>query len=200
MRSKDYMKKVYKNFYDFVTDCSSKELEYFIFDATFTTSFNKGIGKIADDIENEDKKSIEVAIIFNTEGEIALIDSYIIGKYIGNNYSLYMEQYYKESSLNKIVKCVINGNEKNKKDFLILSFNVVYNALESIYYDIKCKKDTIDKYRDLYDLQKYKSSNDSASVATILILEDICKYMRIQEGILIEAIEFCLNKKDSQYT
>jgi hypothetical protein len=194
------MKKVYKNFYDFVTDCSSKELEYFIFDSTFTTSFNKGIGEVIKGIENQDKKNIEVAIIFNTEGEIALIDSYIIGKYIGNNYGICMEQYYKESSLNKIVRCVVNGNEKNKKDFLILSFDILYNTLESIYYSIKCKKDTVNKYENLYDLKKYKGNDESVSVAAILILEDICKYMRIEEKIMIEAIEFHLNKKDSQDT
>lgn len=198
MVSKDYMKKVYRNFYDFVTECSSKELEYFIFDSRFTTFFNKGIGEIIKDIENGDKKDIEVAIIFNTEGEIALIDSYIIGKYLGNNYSLSMAQYYKESSLNKIVKYVINGNDKNKKDFLILSFDILYISLKSVYYNIKCKKDTVDKYKNLYALKKYKSNNDSLAIAVILILEDICKYMRIKEEILTEAIEFYFKKKNSQ--
>lgn len=198
LRSKDYMKKAYKRFCDFVAECSSKELEYFIFDSKFTTDFNEKIGEMIKDIRDQGKESVEFTIMFNTEGEIALIDSFIIGKYIGNNYNVHMEQYYKESYLNKIVKYVVNGNKKVKKDFVLLSFNILYNTLESIYCDIKCKKETLNKYKNLYNLQEYEENNCSIIVGTILILEDICKYMGIKQEILEEAVNYHWQKKNSQ--
>ncbi|MBV7271583.1 hypothetical protein [Clostridium thailandense] len=198
MRSKDYMKKVYRNFFEFVSECSSQELEYFIFDSKFTTMFNERIGEIVEDIRKEGKKSIELAILFNTEGEIALIDSYVVGRYIGNNYNLHMEEYYKEASLNNIVKHVINGNRKSKKDFLMLSYNTLNNILNTIYSDIKFKKDTLKKYIDLYDLKHCVGDDCVLVVAVILILEDICKYLGINDDILEETINYISKKRNCQ--
>jgi hypothetical protein len=197
LRSKDYMRKVYKNFSEFVSECSSRELEYFIFDSKFTTSFNQRINELMDQIEAQGKKSVELAIIFNTEGEIALIDSFIIGSYIGNNYIKHMEQYYKEVSLNNIVKHVVNGNQKSKKDFLILSYTILYNALNSIYSDIKCKRETLENYINLYNLKHCQQDDCSIVVASILIMEDICKYMSIEGGILVNSIRDIATKRNS---
>ncbi len=197
MRSKDYMKKTYENFSDFVSECSSKELEYFIFDSKFTTAFNERISEIVKDIEREGKKSIEFAIMFNTEGEIALIDSYIIGNYIGNNYRTSMEKYYKKSELNKIIKNVVIGSEKSKKDFLILSYNILYSTLQSIYCDVKCKKETVDNYKNFYNLQKCDDDNYSLIVVSVLILEDICKYMGIEQHVFREVINYVPEKRSS---
>lgn len=188
------MRKVYKNFYDFITECSSKELEYFILNSSFTTDFNTKIKQLIEDIESEGKSNIEATIIFSTKGEIALIDSYIIGRHVANNYKIYMEQQYKQNSLNKIVHYIVNSNKKSKKDFLILSFVELYNTLESIYCDIKCKKEMVDRYKESYNLKKYENDNCVVIIAVILILEDICKYMSIEEEILVEAIDFQVNK------
>ncbi len=198
MRSKDYMRKVYRNFSEFVAECSSQELEYFIFDSKFTTMFNERIGEIVEEIRKEGKKSIELAILFNTKGEIALIDSYIVGRYIGNNYNLHMEEYYKEASLNNIVKHVINGNRKSKKDFLILSYNTLNNILNTIYSDIKFKKDTLKGYIDAYDLKHCVGDDCALVVAVILILEDICKYLGITGDILDETINDISKKRNCQ--
>lgn len=198
MRSKDYMKKIYKNFSDFIYECSSRELEYFILDSKFTSSFNQRVKKLTDEIGREGKKSVELAIIFNTEGEIALIDSYIIGSYIGNSYTKHMEEYYKENFLNKIVKYVVNGNQKSKKDFLILSYDILYNTLNSIYCDIKCKKETLNNYVKMYNLKHCKNDDCSIVVASILILEDICRYLAIEEHILTESIRYTNSKRNSQ--
>ena len=198
MRSKDYMRKIYRNFSEFVSECSSQELEYFIFDSKFTTMFSERIGELVEDIRREGKKSIELAILFNTEGEIALIDSYIVGRYIGNNYTLRMEEYYKETSLNNIVKHVINGNEKAKKDFLILSYNTLNDILNTIYSDIKFKKDTLSGYINSYDLKHCVGDDCALVVAVILILEDICKYLRINDEILDEMINSISKKRNSQ--
>lgn len=197
MRSKDYMRKVYKNFSEFVSECSSRELEYFIFDSKFTTTFNQRINELMNEIEKEGKKSIELAIMFNTEGEIALIDSFIIGNYISNNYIKHMEEYYKEVSLNNIVKRVVNGNEKSKKDFLILSYTILYNTLNSIYSDIKCKKETLENYINLYNLKHCEQDDCSIVVASILIMEDICKYMSINGRILVDSIRYIAAKRNS---
>ena len=192
------MKKVYKNFSEFVSECSSRELEYFVFDSKFTTSFNQRINEMMDEIENEGKKNVELAIIFNTDGEIALIDSFIIGSYIGNNYVKHMEEYYKEISLNKIVKHVVNGNEKSKKDFLILSYNILYKTLNSIYSDIKHKKETLENYIKLYDLKHCQHDDCAIVVASILIVEDICKYMGIKGDLLADCIRYVATKRNSQ--
>ncbi len=198
MRSKDYMRKIYRNFSEFISECSSQELEYFIFDSKFTTMFNQRINELIKDIRAEGKKSIELSIIFNTEGEIALIDGYIIGRYISNNYDMHMEQYYKETSLNNIVKHVVNGNKKSKKDFLILSYEILYNTLNSIYSDIKFKKDTLQGYINAYDLKHCVGDDCALVVVTILILEDICKFLRINEEILDESICYIGQKRNSQ--
>ena len=192
------MKKVYRNFVDFVSECSSRELEYFIFDSRFTTAFNQRVSEMMNEIRNEGKKSIELAIIFNTEGEIALIDSFIIGSYIGNNYVKHMEEYYKESSLNKIVKYVVNGNEKSKMDFLILSYNILYKTLNSIYSDIKCKKETLENYIKLYNLKHCQHDDCTIVVASILIVEDICKYMGIKGATLVDSISYIATKRNCQ--
>lgn len=194
MNRKDYMKKVYKNFYDFIMECSSKELEYFILDSKFTTFFNTKIDEMIKEIGNEGKSNIEATIIFSTKGEIALIDSYIIGRYLANSYKIYMERHYKQDSLNKIVKYIVNGSKKSKKDFLILSFNELNNTLKSIYSDIKCKKETADRYKQLYNLEKGKDNQCLLLVAATLILEDICKFTRIEQQILVEAINSYLDK------
>lgn len=192
------MKKVYKNFYEFVAECSSQELEYFIFDSKFTTAFNERMKELVNEIKDKGKDSITLAVMFNTEGEVVLIDSYIIGRFIGNNYNAHMEEYYKENSLNKIVKYVVNGNKKSKKDFLILSYNILYNTLQGIYCDIKCKKETLDKYINSYNVNHCENDDCAAVVATILILEDICKYIGINENILQESINSIEGKRNSQ--
>ncbi|AWI07247.1 hypothetical protein [Clostridium drakei] len=194
MNHKDYMRKIYKNFYDFITECSSKELEYFILDSKFTTFFNTKISEVIKEIEDEGKSNIEATIIFSTKGEIALIDSYIVGRHLANSYKVYMERHYKQDSLNKIVKYIVNGNKKSKKDFLILSFSELNNTLKSMYSDIKCKKEIADKYKQFYNLEKYEENQCLVLITAILVLEDICKFTRIEQEILIEAINCYLNK------
>jgi hypothetical protein len=192
------MRRVYRNFSEFISECSSRELEYFVFDSKFTTMFNKRINGLIADIKKEGKNSVELSIMFNTEGEIAVIDSYILGRYIANNYNMNMQRYYKESSLNNIVKHVVNGSEKSKMDFSILSFNILYNTLKSIYSDIKYKKDTLKEYIKLYNLSHCQGDACALDVATILILEDICKYIGIKEGIIQYSIKDATAKRNCQ--
>jgi len=95
MNNKDFMKKVYRNFSGLVEEASSRELAYFILDSRFTSRFNCKMRELFSEIGSEGKSIIDASVMFNTHGEVALIDASIIGKYIGNNYSISIEGSYK---------------------------------------------------------------------------------------------------------
>lgn len=196
LRSKEYMKKIYRRFSDFVSIASARELEYFILDSKFTSSFNYRMKKMIDEIKKEKNDGIEFSIMFNTNGEIALIDANIIGNYIGSNYNIKIEEYYKNASLNKIVRDVINGSEKSQRDFITVSYSILYNILETIYSEIKCKKDMVGIYKKDYVLTDYNGSDIGAVISCVLILEDICKYIGIRENLLLQTINKIVHKKN----
>ncbi|MCM8710180.1 hypothetical protein M2651_03955 [Clostridium sp. SYSU_GA19001] len=196
MNSKEYMKKVYRRFSDFVSIASARELEFFVLDSKFTSSFNYRMKKMLEEIKAEKNDDIEFSIMFNTSGEIVLIDANILGKYIGNNYNISIEEYYKNASLNKIIKDVINGSEKSQKDFVIISYSILYHTLDTIYSEIKCKKDTVDKYKKDYLLTDYEGGDIGAVIASILILEDICRYIGIRENLVLQAINDVVYRKN----
>jgi hypothetical protein len=196
MRSKEYMKKIYRRFSDFVAIAAARELEYFVMDSKFTSSFNYRMKKMLDEIKTEKKDEIEFSILFNTNGEIALIDANLIGRYIGNNYNVTIEEYYKNASLNKIVRDVINGSEKSQKDFITVSYSILYHTLDTIYSEIKCKKDIVDNYKRDYMLTDYDEADIGAVIACLLIIEDICRYIGIRENLVLQAVnEVVLRKK-----
>jgi hypothetical protein len=189
MRSKEYMKKIYRRFSDFVAIASARELEYFVLDSEFTSSFNYRMKKLIEEIKEERNDDIEFTILFNTGGEIALIDANIIGKYIGNNYNIKIEEYYKNASLNKIIRDVVNGSEKAQKDFAVVSYSILYDTIDTIYSEIKCRKDVLEKHKNDFMLSDYDSEDVGAVVASILILEDICRYIGIRENLMLQAVK-----------
>jgi hypothetical protein len=196
MRSKEYMRKIYRRFSDFVAIAAARELEYFVMDSKFTSSFNYRMKKMIDEIKQEKSDSLEFSILFNTNGEIALIDANLIGRYIGNNYNVTIEEYYKNASLNKIVRDVINGSEKSQKDFITVSYSILYHTLDTIYSEVKCKKDTVDNYKRDYLLTDYEEEDVGAVVACVLIIEDICRYIGIRENLVLQAVsDVVLRKK-----
>lgn len=196
MRSKEYMKKIYRRFSDFVAIAAARELEYFVMDSKFTSSFNYRMKKMIDEIKAEKNDEIEFSILFNTNGEIALIDANVIGRYIGNNYNVTIEEYYKNASLNKIVRDVINGSEKSQKDFITVSYSILYHTLDTVYSEIKCKKDIVDNYKRDYLLTDYDEADIGAVIACLLIIEDICRYIGIRENLVLQAVnEAVLRKK-----
>lgn len=197
MRSKEYMKKLYKRFSDFVAIASARELEYFILDSKFTSNFNYNMKKLIDEIEKEKNEDIGFSVLFNTNGEIAIINADILGKHIGNRYNITIEEYYKNVSLNKIVRDVINGSDKSKRDFINISYSILYDTIESIYSEIKCKKDTVDNYKRDYFFNDYKKEDIGAVIACILIIEDICKYIGIEGNLLLEAVRDAITNKNN---
>lgn len=198
MRNKDYMKKVYRNFSDFVSEASTREMEYFILDSKFTSAFDYRVRKIIESIKSQDKKDIELSIIYNTDGEIVLIDASIVGKYIGDNYKEHIERYYKVNSLNKVVKQIVNGNEKAKNDFTTLSYGIIYNSLQQIYKEIKYKKDTSLRILENYSISDYNNEDLPVVILCVLILEDICGYIGITENMLKNVIYEIVTKRFSQ--
>lgn len=184
MVDKEYLRRIYRHFADFIAIAASRELEYFVMDSKFTTAFNSRMKKIVQDIKREGKSSIELSILFNTDEEIVLIDADILGRFISNNFNLTIGQYYKETSLNKIVKKIVNGNEKVQKDFMVISYKILYNILQEMYKEIKCKKDSIQNLRQKFALEQYSKDDISIKIAVLLILEDIAKYIGIPEKVI----------------
>lgn len=196
MRGKEYMKKIYKKFSDFVAVASARELEYFILDSNFTSSFNYRMKKLIEEVKKERNDGVEFSILFNTDGEIALIDANLIGRYIGNNYNITIEEYYKNASLNKIIRDVINGSEKAQKDFVTISYSILYHTFDTIYSEIKCKKEIVDRYKRDYFLTDYNSDDIGAVIACTMIIEDICKYIGIEGNLMQQAVNDAVFKKN----
>nr|WP_269205475.1 hypothetical protein [Clostridium botulinum] len=183
----------YKNFKNFLGISVSKELEYFILDSRFTSEFNYRMKELFDEIRNHNRREIEFSIIFNTEGEISLIDSSIIGKFIVDDYTVNLQRNYKNVQLNKILKEILNGSDKVKRDFLLVSSIILYDILEMIYKDIKCRVDIIHYYASKYRLNIYDNNHIASMVIMILIMEDICGYMNIDKKLLKNSINIAIS-------
>lgn len=189
MNNKDFMKKAYRNFSQFVEEASFHELAYFILYSRFTSMFNCRMKELVGEINNDGKSIIEASVIFNTNGEVALIDGVIIGKYVGNNYGVNMEASYKNATLNKVVKHVVNGSKKAQQDFIAISYNILYKIFNELYKEVKCRKDLCEKYKKQYLISNYKGNDISIVLCSLLILEDICKYLGIKQELLLNYIK-----------
>ncbi|MCY6483319.1 hypothetical protein OW763_02975 [Clostridium aestuarii] len=195
MKNDNHLKKDYKNFKQFLATVCAKELEYFILDSEFTSAFNYRIKKIIDEIQKEGKKDIEFSVLFNTSSEVALIDADIIGSFISNTYSKEIEEYYKGILLDKIIKEVINGNEKVQNDFITISYSILYRTINELYKEIKCKKEIIKRYINKYNLQEHKEKTIGINIAILLILEDVCEYISIENKILNDSVHKIISSK-----
>lgn len=195
MGDKEHLKRNYKSFSEFLSVVCSRELEYFILDSKFTSAFNYRMKKFIEEVKKEGKDDIEFSVIFNTQGEVVLIDANIIGGYVSNNYSVSMDKFYKGAALNKIIREVINGNEKSKKDFIIISYDIIYKTLEELYKDIKYKKEILNTYVEKYNLEGFKKETIPIVVAVLLITEDICKYLSFDDYILKDSIDKIISSK-----
>lgn len=197
--NKEYLRTIYRKFSEFVAVASARELEYFVLDSKFTSSFNYRIKNMVEELKEDGKENIDASIMFNTKGEVALIDANILGSYIGYNYNVHIENYYKNASLNKIVKEVVNGSEKAQCDFIKVSYSVIYSTIDEIYSEVTCKKDVLDKYKEDYMITEYHGENNVAVIVSILILEDICKYLGVADRLMLNCINsIVLKKKCSQ--
>ena len=193
--NKDYLKKVYKNFSDLVYVVSAKELEGFITKGEFTSFFNYRMKQMLAEISEDRNGILDAGVFFNTKGEITLIDAGVVGKFIEDNYSLKMVEYYKNTSLNKIIREVVNGSEKSKGDFILISYSILYNIINELYKTISCKKTSMIIYKNRYDLEDYHKDNCTIIIAVLLILEDLCKYIGVNRHLMVNRIKGKIYKK-----
>jgi hypothetical protein len=189
INNKDFMKKVYRNFSQFVEEASTRELAYFILDSKFTSMFNSRMRELVGEINSDGNSIIDASVIFNTHGEVALIDGVIIGKYIANNYRISMEASYKNATLNKVVKHVVNGSEKAQMDFVAVSYNILYKTFNELYQEVRCRKDLCKKYKEQYLMSDYEGDDTAIVLCSLLILEDICKYLGVKQKLLLDHIK-----------
>lgn len=195
MMNKDYLTKVYKSFYDFVAVAAAKELEYFILDSKFTSAFNYRMKKIVEDINKDGAIGTDIFVMFNTNSEIVIIDAQVLGAYIADVYSEKMKTYYKGAELNKVIRDTVNNNEKIQRDFLTISYKIVYNALNEIYMDIKYRKEVLDRFKAYYGIENEDRKDMPLIILTLLIIEDVFKYMGIDKNCFVNIIKESLQKR-----
>ncbi|MFU0824134.1 hypothetical protein [Clostridium sp.] len=193
MRDRRHLEKTYKSFNQFLSTACARELEYFILDSKFTSAFNYRMKNMINEVRKKGKEDVEFSIVFNTEGEIVLIDADIIGNFISNNYIISIEKYYKDAPIKKIIREVVNGSEKSKRDFVTISCSILYKTLENLYKEIKYKKESVIKYSMLYGLKDYKRRDLSIIIPTLLIMEDICEYLSVGKNILRDSINMMIS-------
>lgn len=189
MENRQFLKKIYRKFSDFISISSARELEFIIIDSKFKASFNKNMKSLFKEIKNDGIDDIEFTIFFNTDDEIVLIDASILGKFISDAYTLAMEKFYKGVSLNKIAKEIVNGNDKSKEDFIAVSYKVLYSILIEMYREIKCRRDLLERLKKHFKLSYYNKEDISIVIISLQIIEDICKYLKIDESSLINFIQ-----------
>jgi len=192
--NKSYLNKSYKNFSDIVYVVATKELQYFITKGEFTSYFNYRMKKILSEISEEKNELLDAGVFFNTEGEITLIDAEIVGKFVQDNYRMKMLEYYKNTSLNKIIREVVNGSEKTKGDFILISYSILCNILKELYKTISCKKANTIVYKNRYALEDYNKDDCTMVIAVLLILEDLCKYVGIDRHKMLKEIKVNIYK------
>jgi len=199
MENKEFLKKVYRHFAHFVAEASARELEYFVMDSKFTSMFNYRMKRLVEEIRKEGKETIGLSILFNTEGEVVLIDADIIGKFIGDNYNITIQKYYKVDSLNKVVREVVNGSEKAQRDFIAVSYSILYNTLNELYKEVKYRKEIGERYKSIYFLSEYSGEDLPIVITSLLIIEDICKYIGVKQKYLLDYVKSIdLKKRYSQ--
>lgn len=195
MEKKGFLKKPYKNFNDFIMTSASKELEYYIIDSKFHDEFSKKLKKTIDDVKEIGNDGAGFNVFFNTDGEVALVDAEIIGSFIGNCYQTTMMDYYKNIALNRIVRSVINNGQKAQKDFVKISFLVLYNILGQVYREIKYNKEITEKYIEKYCMEEYEKNDSPIIVASILITEDISRFLSLDSRLLSAVISEEITKR-----
>ena len=185
---KKHLKKIYKKFSDLVYVVSTKELEFFITKGEFTSFFNYKMKQMLSE-SNEKNEILDVGVFFNTKGEITLINAGVVGKFIENNYTLKMLEYYKNISLNKIIKEVVNGSQKSKTDFILISYAILYGTLNELYKSISCNHANKVIFKNRYDLEEYNKEDCTIIIASLLILEDLCRYIGVDRYKMVKAVK-----------
>lgn len=179
MENRQFIRKVYRNFSDFVSISASRELEFLVLDSKFKKDFNLHMRKLFREIKEAKEETIEFTMFFSEAGEVVLVDSSILGKYIADSYKITMEGYYKNASLNKIAKEIVNGSSKSKEDFIKITYRCIYGTLITMYEEIKYRKDILEKLKLNFEIPYYEEEDLPVVMISLQITEDICKYLKL---------------------
>lgn len=185
MENLNYVEDSNKYFMEFMEQVISTEIDSYIINSNFTREFNKRLIEVMDEIRKSNP-DIEFSIIFNVNKEISLIDSLILGKFTVDLYCIYMSKYYKSKDLQTILNYMYNEDDAQKKRFIVNSMHVFYNIFNEMFKDIKYNKSVFCKYKRYYSLSELEDKKSSLIVLVILILEDMCKYFKIKNSLIIE--------------
>lgn len=192
------MSKKYGNFSDLVAASASRELSTLVMNAEYTRGFSIKLRNILDDLEGLERDLASVSVMFNTEGDIAIIDEALVGRFIALRYKSVMEEYYKGIPLNKILRAVLEGGEKRTLDFLSISYDVLYDTLMELYKEIRCKKDVINVFKQRYNISSYNKEDTAVVTVVLMIIEDMMKYISIKESYILTLSALKLRKSFSQ--
>ncbi|MFL0249077.1 hypothetical protein ACJDT4_01470 [Clostridium neuense] len=185
MENINYVENSNKEFMEFMETAISTEIDCYIIDSSFTKDFNTRLIQVMEEIR-KGNQDIEFSIIFNVDREISLIDSLILGNFAADLYFVYMSKYYKSNDLQTILNYMHSESDAEKRKFIINSIDVLYGIFNEMFKDIRCNKSILCRYQEYYNLGELKEKKISLMVLVILVLEDICKYFRIRNGLLIE--------------
>jgi hypothetical protein len=181
-----------KKFQEFIADISARELGLLILDAKYTSDFNLRMRNLVKEITGEGKGDIELSVLFNTDGEIALIDESIIGNYISDVYNIKMCKYYKIKNIEMLIKKIIESNEKSKEDFIKISYHILYETMEEIFESVKYKTEMMKHYGEYFGINDYKKEDKSIILVILSIIYDINKHLsfdnntvKILSGIIL---------------
>lgn len=190
----DYSKERMKEFKDFIGAVSSKELGLFILDAKYTSDFNHRMKELIEEIKDDRKVDIELSVLFNTEGEIVVIDEYLIGEYISDIYHVKLCKYYKVNDLDILVKKIGESSDKSKEDFIKVSYFILYETLEEIFEVVKYKTDLMSHYKQYFGIGGYENEDKGIIIPIFMILNDIIKYINFEESYLKKLSNLLLKK------
>lgn len=186
MENINYVENSNKEFMEFIETVISNEIDCYIVDSRFTKEFNKRLIEVMEEIRNGNP-DIEFSIIFNVDKEVSLIDSLILGNFAADLYSVHMSRYYKSKDLKTILNYMHSEDDAEKKKFIINSINVFYDIFNEMFKEIKYNKSVFSKYEEYYSLSKLEKKKNSLMVLVILILEDMCRYFKIKNSLLMES-------------
>lgn len=163
-----------KNLINYINTAIKEELEIFINNAEYTTFFNHNMRRLIDEINEVPNDEISIEVLFNTKGEISVIDAEVLAKYISSNYIKLLEVQY-DDNLTNIFFNIKKGEENDKETFVRFSFDVLCGIFNHIYKNITVNKGLNFKYIKKYQIKNYREEDIPLKILVHLILEDICK-------------------------
>lgn len=177
----------YKNFMQFLELVSANELNYFILDSKFKDGFNQRMKSLVKEIKEDFDGDLR--IVFNTHGEVAIIDSTVLSTYISDLYRRTMEAKYKGNRIEDIIKKTCDSGDIVKISFLKVSYASLYQSFDSIYKEIAYKNQHLENNKKYFGIEGYKKSDAAIVILTLMVLEDISKYISVKRNVLMDAIK-----------